>query len=315
MKGAAAVLAIAIGVVVILVGNGGDAPSAQAAVKQALARTVDAGSSRFTITAMPLPDQFAYDYTFHGIMDYVHHRGRMTYGLDDEMILDGDVTYAKWPMPWRHDSAWLRMETDSQETDPLDLYERAITNPMGLLSFLTGASNDARTVGSEDVRGTRTKHYEGTLDLQKVVDQAPPDKRAELREWLDFIREDQPTIVPFGLWVDSDGITRRLRIDGSEGAGSVVIEYYDFGVPVEITPPPESEIMSMEQFVDEMQQRAADSDCDDGQPTSGEASSSDAWEFQPDEESDTSIGGTDTLIGGISICLDETTTPTEAPNH
>jgi hypothetical protein len=308
VKGAAAVLAIAIGVVVILIGRDGDAPSAQAAVNHALARTVDAHSSRFTITAMPLPDQFAYDYTLHGIMDYVHHRGRMTYGLDDEMILDGDVTYARWPMPWRHDSAWLRMETDSQETDPLDLYERAITNPMGLLSFLTGASNDARTVGSESVRGTRTKHYEGTLDLQKVVDQAPPDKRAELREWLDFIREDQPTIVPFGLWVDSDGIARRLRIDGSEGAGSVVIEYYDFGVPVEITPPPASEILSTEEFFKEMERHAADSNCSEEEPSSDEAPSADAGEFQPDGQAGTSNGG-------VSICLYETTaTLTESPN-
>ncbi len=310
MKGAAAALAIAIGVVVILIGRGGDAASAQAAVKQALARTVDAGSSRFTISwTMPaLPVQFPYDYRVRGVMDYVHHRGRITYGPDNEMILDGDVTYMKWPMPWRIDSSWMRFETSSQETDPLDLYERAITNPMGLLSFLTGASNDARSVGSEEIRGASTRHYEGTLDLQKVVDQAPAPNRAELQEWLDFMREEQPTTVPFGLWVDSDGIARRLRIDGSEGAGSVVIEYYDFGSPVEITPPPAGEILSTEEFFKEMEQHATDSNCSEDEPSSDEAPSADAGEFQPDEHAGTSNGG-------VSICLYETTaTLTESPN-
>jgi hypothetical protein len=156
----------------------------------------------------------------------------------------------------------VRFENDSQETDPLDLYERATNNPVSLLRFLTGASDDVRKAGSEDVRGTRTTHYEGTLNLQKVVDQASPDQRADLQEWLDFLREEQPTTVPFGLWVDSDGVARRLRIDAGEGA-SVLIEYYDFGVPVEITTPSEDEVISDEQLFNEIQEHATSSDCNE----------------------------------------------------
>jgi hypothetical protein len=100
VKGLAAALAIAAGIGVIAVGHDGQSTSAHAAVKRALARTVDADSSRFTISwAMPaLPVQFPYDYRIEGLMDYAHHRGRISYGFGNETLLDGDVEYSKWPM-------------------------------------------------------------------------------------------------------------------------------------------------------------------------------------------------------------------------
>ena len=275
MKRVAAALAVAAGLTGLLLGarDGGQA-SAQAAVKRAAAKTVDAGSSRFRMTwqVPQLPQEFDLP-TIEGTMDYVHHRGRIVYSRDNEMLFDGNVTYMKWPMPWRERAAWLRQDGYSDESDPLNLQDRATHNPIGLLGFLAGASNDVRVVGTEPVRGTSTTHYEGTLDLQKVVDQEPPDKRAELQNALDFIAEDEATTVPFGLWADGEGVAHRLRVD-EQGAASVTIEYYDFGVPVEITPPPASEILSADEFFKEMEQHANDG-CD-GNTDSTAASSADS---------------------------------------
>jgi LppX/LprAFG-like lipoprotein len=258
----AAVLLLPLVLVAVFLGRDGAGTSAQAAVKQALTRTVDARSSRFTLSwkSPSLPAGLPFDYKVQGVMDYARHRGRISYWADSELIFDGDVTYMKWPMPWRKDSPWLRYEEGDQEPDPLDLEERALRNPIGLLTFLSGASNDVREVGREEIRGAQTIHYEGTLDLQMVVDQAPSGKRAELQEFLDFIREDEPTTVPFGLWVDRDGVAHRLRMEQSEGA-SVLVEYFDFGIPVQITPPAASEIMSFEDFTKEIEAHATDSDC------------------------------------------------------
>jgi LppX/LprAFG-like lipoprotein len=261
----AVVLLLPLVLVAVLLGRDGAGTSAQAAVKQALTRTVDARSSRFTLSwSSPLlPAGLPFDYKVHGVMDYAHHRGTINYWADTNLIFDGDTTYMKWSMPWRKDSPWLRYDETDQEPDPLDLQERALRNPVGLLAFLSGASSDVREVGREEIRGAKTIHYEGTLDLQKVVDQAPAAKRAELQEFLDFIREDEPTTVPFGLWVDREGVAHRLRMDQSEGA-SVLVEYFDFGIPVQITPPAASEIMSFEDFTKEIEEHATDSDCVDG---------------------------------------------------
>jgi hypothetical protein len=309
-------VAAAVALVLLVVHDDGKG-SAQAAVSRAAARTVDAGSSRFTISVnVPqLLVQLAPGYEVEGLMDYVHHRGRISYWRDSELLLDGDVAYVKWPMPWRQDTPWLRYETDSSDADPLSLEARAMRNPNSLLDFLTGASSDVRDAGSEDVRGRPTTHYEGTLDLQKVVDEAPPDKRAELQDWLNFIAEDEATKVPFGLWVDNDGVARRLRID-EQGGASMTIEYYDFGVPVEITPPPASEIISDEEFAKEIEQHAGDSTCSGADVGSGDTSargsnadtgsSADTSNWYSSGSSGDVGSGSSAGNGGIEICIEST---------
>lgn len=258
-----AVTAALAGIFVVALRGGEN--SAQAAAKRAAARTLDAGSSRFTISWQappPLAERVPPE-TVEGTVDYVHHRGRLSYPGDNEMLFDRDVTYMRWPMPWRDTPTWVRMPSDSGAPDPLDLQDRAMNNPSSLLAFLTGASDDVHRIGSEEVRGTPTIHYEGTLDLQKVVDRAPPEQRAELQDTLNFIAEDTPTTVPFGLWVDGDGIAHRLRID-QDGGPAMTIEYYDFGIPVEITPPPADETISSEAFFNEMEQHTSDASCGKG---------------------------------------------------
>lgn len=178
-----------------------------------------------------------------------------------EQILDGDITYATWPVPWHDSVRWLRVESDSSDTDPFDLRERAMRNPTGLIELLA-ASDDVSDAGSEEVRGTPTTRIEGTLDLQKIVDDSPPDQRAELQDWLNFLAEDAPRAVPFQLWLDNDGVARRLRVD-QEGA-TVTIEYYDFGLPVNVAPPPASEIISVQELMNEIQAHAGDSSCGSG---------------------------------------------------
>jgi hypothetical protein len=291
--------------VAMAVARAGAPGSAEAAVKQTLARTIDAGSSRFTLSWSGLDLPSGEPLKFEGLMDYASHRGRISYGQDSEVIFDGDVTYMKSPLPWRNSAAWLR-EEGGDDANPLDLQERALSNPTGLLRFLTGAGRDVREVGSEEVHGSRTIHYEGTLDLQKVVDQAPAEARAELQDLLEFMREDEPTTVPFGLWVDSGGVAHRLRMDQSQG-GSVLVEYYDFGVPVEITPPAPNEIVNLEDYMKELE-AYTDSKCGTGESAlhdtlaEGESTttqSEDAGSSLPETHSESStVGG-----GTLRICL------------
>jgi hypothetical protein len=106
-----------------------------------------------------------------------------------------------------------------------------------------------------------------------VVDQTPADKRAELQDSLNFLTEGGPKTVPFGLWVDGDGVTHRLRID-ERGGAAITIEYYDFGVPVEVTPPPADEIVSNEEFAKELEQHQGEWSCDNGDAGSRGSSSS-----------------------------------------
>jgi hypothetical protein len=267
----AAVLAAWLGLAIALSGGAGGSGSAQAAVKRALARTADAGSSRFTLSWVNSESEAGppADYRLDGLMDYVHHRGRISFGRNSELLIDGNMTYMQTALPWRHEPVWVSSETGGQETDPFDLQERALTNPLSLLTFLTGVGTDLREAGSEEIRGVETTHYEGTLNLEAVVESAPPEERPDLQDTLDFIGQFEPTTVPFGLWVDGEGVARRLRVD-RKGGGSIVIEYYDFGLSVSITPPPTDAIITSDELFKEVEDHQTDSGCEiDGSSIGG----------------------------------------------
>jgi hypothetical protein len=208
-------------------------------------------------------------------MDYVHHRGRTTSPDGDETIVDGGITYERWSAIRGHNAVWVHFPTKADGVDPFDLGDRALKNPIGLLGFVTSAGDNVREIGTDTVRGTTTTHYEGTLNFQKVVDHASPDQRAALQQYLNFLSKIGPTDVPFDLWVDANGVTHRLRMD--QGNGSVMVEFYDFGIPVEITAPPIAETVGTQELFSELLRHSGDPNCSDehvnaaGVPTSQKA--------------------------------------------
>ena len=112
-----------------------------------------------------------------------------------------------------------------------------------------------------EIGGVQTTHYEGTLDLQKIVDQAPAAERSLLQDDLDFMKQDTGTTISYGLWVDASDITRRLRIDDAGGNGAETIDFFDYGVTVDVQPPPESAVLSDKEFMTLIEQHTNTSDC------------------------------------------------------
>jgi hypothetical protein len=253
---AVALAAVAGGLAYSLAGHGSS--SASAAVSRGAGRLLDSGSSRVTIT-------FGADDTFsaEGVVDYRAQRGRIEYGDFETTIFERDSTYVRMrDFDVLGGKPWVRF--DGGESDPFDPQERALRDPAKLLPFLRESSGDVRMVGRETVGGVETTHYEGTLALHKVVDTAPAGRRDELQRMLDLMNDlDQPTAIPYGLWVDSSGLARRLRyFEGVDRSSTVTIEFSDFGVPVALDLPSPDQVMSANEFMDlAMKQDGDGSDC------------------------------------------------------
>jgi hypothetical protein len=231
--------AVAAAVAVAVVSTRGHDSSAAAAVAHAAQKAFDSGSSRVEITISSGSRSFRMD----GLIDYRRHRGYLTYKLG-ETIFDGDVTYTKWPTLQRwlpKAKPWLR--STGEEDDPVDPQARSLRDPAALLGFLRSVSTGVERVGPETVDGVATTRYDGTLDLERIVQAAPADRREELRDELDMIKEDVPTTVPFSIWVDEHGVARRVRYE-QDGDGTVMIDFVDFGVPVVLDLPPAEEVMT-----------------------------------------------------------------------
>jgi hypothetical protein len=169
-------------------------------------------------------------------------------------ILDDKLLYVQLPNPVGG-KAWLRLDvaqTYQQQLGvdlaPLFAYNSSPTQALKNLE----ASGKVDRVGTETLLdGTVTTQYRGVIDLLKVADAAPDDQRAALRRAVEtLIRKGAPAQIPVDVWIGDDGLVRKLDMRIAAGAQRMTmrIELYDFGIPVDATPPPADEVTSLDQL-------------------------------------------------------------------
>lgn len=85
-----------------------------------------------------------------------------------------------------------------------------------------------RRVGTDDVRGVSTTHYRGRIDYEKASQDLP----RRIKQSLEKLGARK---VSTDAWIDGAGYLRRMT--STVGGVPVTIEYYDFGVPVNVSAP------------------------------------------------------------------------------
>jgi hypothetical protein len=117
------------------------------------------------------------------------------------------------------------------------------------------AAKGMKEVGKEDVAGASTTHYHGTYRLNDLIAGLPAAQRADAQEALASLNKlggggvKTDAAIPADLWIDGDGVTRRLvstaalPAQGSQPAGSLRQQYElsDFGAKLDVTPPAASD--------------------------------------------------------------------------
>jgi hypothetical protein len=125
-----------------------------------------------------------------------------------------------------------------------------------VLSYLQGVSSSGVTaVRSAKIRGTTTTEYKAVVDLTKVADQKSPTQQAALKS---LEAQLHTTTLPLQVWLDPQGrvrqIAEQLQASTSPSAATggttpatsdnvtFTVDYYDFGVPVNVSPPPSTQV-------------------------------------------------------------------------
>ncbi|MEO8290960.1 MAG: hypothetical protein ABI649_08215 [Gaiellaceae bacterium] len=242
-------------------GETSSSESAQSLVAAAGAKTSEAESARISFTA-------TFTGATSGSMDgegvFAQRRGHLTMDMSAligtasgpgqaEIIFDKLVYYMKLPAsagaPLPPGKEWFKIDLAKLgETQGLDLEQLTQLNqsdPSQALDFLRGASSDFREVGTEQVRGEDTTHYAGTIDLDKVAADAPPDVAEQYRK----VAELSPSKkVPMEVWVGDDGLVRRIRFKQTLPGGSTMMmdeELYDYGTSADVSAPPEDTVVDL----------------------------------------------------------------------
>jgi hypothetical protein len=209
-----------------------------AAVAAAVDTTAKAGTARIAINLTVTSTSANFPITGSGVFDYKRHLGQLTLALPPQLggtlreVLTGKTLYLQIPTLG---SKYYVLDLDEITGGTGTFSQLGNIDPTTALETLRGAAADVTKVGDATVRGARTTHYKGTLDLAKAAEKAPAALRARLRRQLQTL-----TSVPFDAYIDDEGRLRKMTnhiVLGSTGTVDSTVEMYDFGVPVAVRVP------------------------------------------------------------------------------
>ncbi|HEY3069886.1 MAG TPA: LppX_LprAFG lipoprotein [Gaiellaceae bacterium] len=240
--------------------------SAQQAVLSAGSKTQGAKSARISFSSDITGG--AASGTIKGDGAYSGRRGRMTMDLSGlgsagalsgrmEVVFDSFVFYMKFPPALAQGlpggKTWVKFDLaklgKQQGVDFAQLMQLAGTDPTQSLDLLRAASTDFVEVGAEDVRGVRTTHYRGTIDLEKVAQLAPAKARESYRRIIELSGQSK---VPMEVWIDDQGLTRRLRFEQKMTGGAsmkMTEDLYDFGANVDVQLPAADQVLDITELI------------------------------------------------------------------
>ena len=226
-------------------------------VAAAATRTVAAGSSRMEAVGESEDETVRIE----GAIDYAARRASFTFEVESrdeddresgEFRYVGDTAYVDSTFlglagTGVESKRWLAMDLRENEAS-LDslLLPFPFIDPAHTLELLLDVSHEVEQAGEEDVRGVATEHYRLTIDLERVVEEAPARLRSRLRRELDAASEKTRRLE---LWIDGEGLVRRLSVPDSDE--KVTIDFFDFGVDVDVEAPPADEVATMPDLVPE----------------------------------------------------------------
>ena len=226
-------------------------------IKGSSARAVSAKTAKITmsVTASAAGQSFSLDGT--GAADFSAKAvqfsfdfGKMFEGLGGspppgmpttfEFVYAGTSMYFKAPPGAKvaQNKPWLKVEI--KDLTGVSGTQSFSSDPRGFLDALKGLSAVTKS-GTEKVRGVDTTTYKGSIDVQKALEGVPSEKRDEMSA---LLKQYGATAFPVTVWVGADGLVYRILIQQSlQGLGTadVKLEFFDYGKPVNVRVPSESE--------------------------------------------------------------------------
>jgi hypothetical protein len=106
------------------------------------------------------------------------------------------------------------------------------------------ASGDVRAVGTETVNGISTTHYSGSVSIEESLSHYSAAMRRQLETTM---KQSGFTGSDIDVWLDEKGLVRRVRSSavGGKGTFSLSMDILAYGVPVDVTPPPASQVADL----------------------------------------------------------------------
>jgi hypothetical protein len=206
-----------------------------------------------------------------GEFDYANKTGRISMDYGDvlsaagasgsgsmEILAIGNVYYMKFPLLSQSVGAstpWIKFDITKLDSltgvDTSSLKTANQGDPSQTLVYLKGAGS-VEAEGTESIGGVETTKYHAIIDLNKVADLAPPSQRAAVRSSVQTLETTYGiTELPLDVWIDGQGLPRRMTYtitvttQGQKVTTSLSMDLSDYGVKVDVKPPPASQVTDL----------------------------------------------------------------------
>ena len=250
------------------------------AVTEAAANTTEAGTSRFELfieTEGTGAGDGTQPVTVQGEEDFEDRLRELTFvGPDGDLAVIVDDTDVYVEVPATEDEDWARIELDALTEDSVGFGGPAglpFQSPQDNIAVLGDAITAAAEGDIEDVRGTQSTRYDLVVDLEAAAEQAADDAN----ETFDAVVEQSGlTELDMQVWVDDEERVSRVsytldlaQADIEEaaseiasevaseevgdvdveatGAVTVTVEYFDYGIPLDIEIPAEEDVVDIDE--------------------------------------------------------------------
>lgn len=228
-----------------------DSLTPQVVFAQVAAKTQAAGTSRFVLTTNVEAEGQKISIGGKGAFAADGSKGSLVFTIpsigDIEVrVLDGQA-YLKLP----GQQGWLGAPLDKLASSAFG----QSADPTSALDQLAAASSELKKTGTETARGVECTVYTGVFDYQKAAAEATGPTKAQLEKSLTALKD---TSVPFTALIDAEGrmrtFTQKLTLDqgGQTGEADLVLEFFDFGVDIEVEAPPASEVTKDSPLLDQV---------------------------------------------------------------
>lgn len=253
----------------LFAGCGGDNGTEETALQVVTAsadRTTSGGTARMTMrSAMSVGTGATTELVSgEGTVDFDTGRAAMTLspqGVDETIELRQiDKESGFFTMPYldlpdgKH---WIRIDADQVSESGLG----TVGDPENTLLPIEGLAGEPEQVGRETLHGTETTRYDFEIDIDKLFDVAAEhaDRLSpDLESLMNMGRDMLPDTGHGRVWIDDDGRVRKfdflLEIEamGQRVTSITSVEWFDFGVAVEVEAPPADQVVPWEDVKDQL---------------------------------------------------------------
>ena len=146
------------------------------------------------------------------------------------------------------DTPWAAIRGPEAAAQRRGLAPLGSSDPCDLLAVLEGVG-EVTEVGREELDGVTTTHYRVVVDPDRVAEQAPAGTPEAVRGAVADLEVFDPEAE---VWIGDDGIVRRARYtfgaaaDTGFGAGSLTLDLFGVGAPVDIAVPPADQVTELD---------------------------------------------------------------------